>query len=363
MNSRRKQVASGNRAAVFYGSQDIRIEHREIPALEPNEVLIRSTDVCICATEVKYWYYGMPRVSAGTRVVQGHELVGIVEDVGGGVKNKNLVGTRVAVDPSLWCGICDMCKAGMSNLCESLQFMSLPPVDGGNQQFYKAPERNVHPIPKGMPSEWGSIAEPVCVGINAISCAERIIGSLSDKAIAVVGAGPQGLLLMQTAAAMSKPRAVFALEPLDYRRKIAGELGADVIVNPDAEDPLVKIMEMTDGRGVDVVFEVAGGANSYQLAAALVKPGGTVVLVGIPSDQKSIPIQAITARRSGLTLTFVRRFNPKDFPRALDMIASNKVEVASLITHRFPLDEITPAFEMLHAYSDSAIKVVIHPHD
>lgn len=354
-------MANRNRAAVFYGPRDIRIESREIPTLGPDEVLIRSTDACICATEVKYWYYGMPRVPEGTKVVQGHELGGVVEDVGGKVKSKNLIGARVAVDPSLWCGVCDMCKAGTSNLCRNLQFMSLPPMDGGNQQFYRVPEKNVHPIPDGMPSEWSSIIEPVSISINAISSAERIISSLSGKSIAVVGAGPQGLLLMQTASVMGKPGKVCVLEPLDYRRMLAKDLGADEIIDP-REDPLDRIMDITNGMGMDVAFEVAGEPDSYQLAAALVKPGGTVVIVGIPADQEHIPIQAITARRAGLTLTFVRRFNPRDFPRAVDMVASGQVEVAKLITHHFPLDEITTAFEMLHSYSDGVVKTILHPH-
>jgi len=355
-------VANRNRAAVLYGAQDIRIEDRGIPVLKPDEVLIRSTDVCICATEVKYWHYGMPRVPASTRVVQGHELGGIVEDVGSDVEDDDLVGAKVAIDPSLWCGVCDMCEAGASNLCRNLQFMSLPPVDGGYQQFYKVPERNIHLIPPAMPIEWSGITEPVSIAINAVSRAERIVGSLSGKTIAIVGAGPQGLLLMQTATAMSNPRKICVIEPLDYRRQIARRLEANEVIDPQTEDPLNRMLEMTDGIGVDVVFEVAGEADSYQLSATLAKPGGTVVIVGIPAHQEYIPIQAITARRAGLTLTFVRRFNPKDFPLALDLMDANKVEVASLITHYFSLDEITSAFEILHSYSDGVVKAIIRPH-
>ena len=352
-----------NKAAVFYGPQDMRIEYREMPVPKQDEVLIRSTDTCICATEVKYWYHGMPRVDPGTHVIQGHELGGIVEDLGPNVKNRDMIGAKVTVDPSLWCGVCDMCKAGTPNLCRKLQFMSLPPVDGGYQQFYTVPERNIHPAPEDMPPEWCCMAEPVNVGINAISSAERIVGSLSGKTIAITGAGPQGLFLMQTAKVMSSPDKICVLEPLDYRREFAKKLGADETINPATENPLDRIMDITDGLGLDIAFEVAGEADSYQTAASLVKPGGTVVIVGIPSDQECIPIQAITARRAGLTLTFVRRFNPKDFPRAVEMIASGAVEVADLITHRFPLDEITPAFKMLHEYSDGVIKTIIHPHE
>ena len=134
------------------------------------------------------------------------------------------------------------------------------------------------------------------------------------------------------------------------------------IIDPAEGNARDRVMDMTNGGGMDIALEVAGEAESYQLASPLVKPGGTVVIVGIPSAQEHIPIQAITARRSGLTLKFVRRFNPKDFPRALDMIASGQVQVASLIRHRSPLEEMTPAYKMLHEYADGSFKTIIHPH-
>ncbi|HGE70964.1 TPA: hypothetical protein ENX78_09025, partial [Candidatus Poribacteria bacterium] len=186
-----------NRAAVLYGPKDIRIEDRSIPDLGPDDVLIRSTDVSICATEVKYWYYGIPDVPLGTKIVQGHELGGIVEATGEIAKKKITIGAKVAIDPSLWCGVCDMCISGMANLCRKLQFMSLPPIDGGFQQFYKVPSKNVHLLPNNMPSDWASLVEPLCVVLNAIADAEKIIGPISDKSIAIIGAGSLGLLLLQ----------------------------------------------------------------------------------------------------------------------------------------------------------------------
>jgi len=170
-----------------------------------------------------------------------------------------------------------------------------------------------------------------------------------------------GLLLVQALRLLGHPRKIFILDPLDYRLKIADELEADVIINPKTVDPSAMIMEATNGIGADMAFEVSGESDAYQLSANLVKPGGTVIIIGIPVEQ-NIPIQSITARRHGLTLKFVRRFNPKDFPKSIEMIASGKINVASLITHSFPLDEITSAFKMLYHYSDGVIKVVIHPH-
>jgi L-iditol 2-dehydrogenase len=355
-------LADTNNAAVLYGPRDIRIENRPIPKLSPDEVLIRSTDVSICATEVKYWYHGIPDVPTGTKIIQGHELGGIIEGTGETARGKIAIGTKVTIDPSLWCGVCDMCMSGMSNLCRKLQFMSLPPVDGGFQQFYNIPLKNVHPVPKNMPEDWASMVEPVCVMLNAIADAEKIIGSTSGKNVAIVGAGSLGLILLQALSLHSKPNLVCVLDPVDYRLKIAKKLGADLIINPKTDNPLEKVMDVTNGIGADIVFELAGEPDAYQLSSNLAKPNGTLVIVGIPVDQEYIPIKCITARRSGLTLKFVRRFNPKDFPKAINLIASGNIKIDSLITHSFPLDEINTAFEMLHNYSDEAIKIVIHPH-
>lgn len=351
-----------NKAAVLYGQRDIRIEYRNIPKLGPDEILIRSMDVSICATEVKYWYYGIPDAPSGTKIVQGHELGGIVEDIGINVNNKSIVGLRVVVDPSLWCGVCDMCRANMANLCRKLQFMSLPPVDGGFQQFYKVPFKNIHPIPKHMPMELTSLAEPLAVCMNAISDAEKAVGAIAGKTIAIVGAGPQGLLLIQILK-LKFPKSICIIEPLDYRRKLAKEMGIDIAIDPKNEDPTSIIKEVTYGAGVDVVFEMAGELDSYQTASVIAKPAGTVVIVGIPVEQNYIPIQTLIARRSGLTLKFVRRFNPSDLPKAINLLAGGKIKSNKILTHFFSLDEIESAFNMLYDYSGGIVKAVIHPND
>jgi len=351
-----------NKAAILYGAKDIRIEDRPIPVLDSDEVLIKSTDVSICATEVKYWYYGVPNVPEGTKIIQGHELGGVIEDVGKSVSKEIANYGRVAVDPSLWCGFCDMCMAGFSNLCRNLQFMSLPPVDGGFQQFYKVLAKNVHPVPSEFPHDCASMVEPVSVALNAISDAERISGSIAGKSVAIVGAGLLGLILVQALPLLCQSSMVCIIEPLDYRLKMAEKFGVDVAVNPKTDDPTDIILDATKGAGVDLVFEVSGNAEAYQIASRLPKPGGNIVIVGIPVDQDYIPIQCIVARRSGLNLKFVRRFNPKDFPKAIELISSGNINVIDLISHTFPMEDINQGFGLLHDYSDEVMKVVIHPH-
>jgi len=349
-------LSGENKAAILYGPRDIRIEDRDIPSLGQDEVLIRSLESSICATEVKYWYYGIPNVQPGTTVIQGHELGGIVEDTGKGIRNSDITGTRVAIDPSLWCGLCDMCISGMSNLCRNIQFMSLPPVDGGFQQFYKAPYKNIHPIPDNEQLEYISIVEPVAIGINAISDAERIIGTISDKTVAILGAGSLGLFLMQSIA-LKNPKSIYIIEPLEYRRKLAMDLGNQTVVDPINRSELDNII----GHGVDLVFEAAGESDSFQLASEIAKPGGIVIIIGIPINQEYIPIKAIAARRTGLTLKFVRRFNPKDFPKAIELLTSGKIIADGIITHTFGLEDISRAFEMVHKNSDNIVKAVIYP--
>ncbi len=350
-----------NKAAVLYGPRDIRIEDRPIPSLGPDEVLIRSTDVSICATEVKYWYYGVPDVPSGTKIVQGHELGGIVEATGEIAKEKIAIGTKVTVDPSLWCGTCDMCISGMANLCRNLQFMSLPPVDGGFQQFYKVPLKNVYPFPNNIPSDWASLVEPLSVVLNAISDAERIVGPVSNKNIAIIGAGSLGLLLLQALRLYNEPSFIAIFDVLDYRLKIADDLGADLTVNPKKDNIPEKLISKTNGVNFDLVFELAGELDAYHLASNIIRPSGTIVIVGIPVDQDYIPIRCITARRAGLTIKFVRRFNPKDFPKSIDLIATGKVKVDMILTHSFPLNEINIAFEMINDYADKIIKAVVYP--
>lgn len=347
-----------NKAAVLYGPRDIRIEKREIPSLGTGEVLIKSVDVSICATEVKYWAYGIPDAPPGTRVVQGHELGGVVADTA--VDCKELLGKRVVVDPSLWCGKCDMCLSGMANLCRNLQFMSLPPVDGGFQQFYKVPKRNVHPIPEDMPMEYASLVEPVAIVINAIRWVKEFIGSIKGKLLSIMGAGPLGVLTAQVAN-LHEPAGVYIFEPLEYRRDLAKQLGMTNVYDPDDPEAENMLSELTKGRGMDVIFEVSGEPRAYDKALQIIKPGGLISVIGIPSDQQSIPIKVISARRLGITLNFVRRFNPLDIPESIDLVASKRVNVSSLITHSFGLDDISKAFEMLYGYKDNVVKVVIKP--
>lgn len=349
---------SGNKAAVLYGPKDIRIEQRDIPSIGLGEVLIKSVDVSVCATEVKYWAYGIPGVPPSTKVVQGHELGGVVVDTARDCKE--LLGKKVVVDPSIWCGKCDMCLSGMANLCRNLQFMSLPPVDGGFQQFYKVPKRNVHVIPEEMSMEYASLVEPVAIAINAVRWVENFIGSIGGKVLSILGAGPLGLLVAQVAS-LHEPAGIHIFEPLGYRRALAKKIGAFHVYDPYDPEAQSIFIELTKDKGADVVFELSGEPDAYDKALQIIKPGGLISVIGIPSDQNCIPMKAVSARRLGITLNFVRRFNPLDLPRSIELVASKHVNVSSLITHFFSLDDISKAFEMLYRYEDNVVKVVIKP--
>ena len=194
--------------------------------------------------------------------------------------------------------------------------------------------------------------EPLGVAIHTVDLAHLKAG----QTVAVLGAGPIGLLTAAVARASGAGQ-VYMTEPLASRRRFALNYVADVTLNPDDTDIVAEIMRLTGGRGVDVAFEAAGAPETPRHAAALARPGGKVIVAGIPSDDTMTFTASIT-RRKGLTIKLVRRMK-HTYPRAIQLAQSGLVDVRSLVTHTFPLERIAKAFEMVAAYDDGVLRAVI----
>lgn len=194
--------------------------------------------------------------------------------------------------------------------------------------------------------------EPLGVAIHAVDLAHLKPG----QTIAVLGAGPIGLLTAAVAKA-SGASTIYMTEPLAYRRQFALNYVADAALNPYQTDVVTEIMRFTGGRGVDVAFEAAGALETPDQAAALARPGGKVIVAGIPPDN-AMTLTASTVRHKGLTIKLVRRMR-HTYPRAIRMVETGIVEVRSLVTHTFPLGRIAEAFEMVAAYDDGVLRAVI----
>jgi L-iditol 2-dehydrogenase len=262
-------------------------------------------------------------------------------------------GTRVAVDPAQPCHHCDLCEQGHPNLCRNLRFCSNHPHDGSLSQWMVMPARCCFPVPKTISDIQAALLEPLGVALHAVDLAKL----RAAHSVAILGAGSIGLFILQIAR-LSGADPIFVADKFPWRLKVARQFGA-IAIHCDREDPVALIDKATAGRGVDVAIEAAWADHSVQQAAEMVRPGGRVVLVGIPAASGDrLTMKPSTARRKGLTVKFCRRMK-HTYPRAIRLVEDGLVHFRGLVTHRFPLSRADEAFAVNAAYRDHVVKTVI----
>jgi len=346
------QSTNTMRAARLHGIHDLRLENLSRPTPGPGEVLLKVASVGICGSDVHYYLEGRIGDQVVTApIIMGHEFSAWVADLGEGMEDLE-IGQLVAVEPAISCGECEPCRHGHPNLCPSVRFCGTPPVDGVFAEYTVMPARNCFPLPQGLSPAEGAMLEPLGIAIHAVDLAHLKLG----YTVAVLGAGPIGLLIAAVARA-SGASAIYVTEPLAYRRQFALDYVADTALNPDDTDVVAEIMRLTGGRGVDVAFEAAGAPETPQQAAAVTRPGGKVIVAGIPADD-TMTMNASTVRHKGLTIKLVRRMK-HTYPRAIRLLQRGMVDVKPLITHTFSLERIVEAFEMVAAYEDGVLRAII----
>ncbi|WP_432991463.1 alcohol dehydrogenase catalytic domain-containing protein [Dactylosporangium sp. CA-233914] len=322
-----------NLAARLHAARDVRVAEEPTPVPAPGESLVEVTAVGLCGSDL-HWYAegGIGDARIEHPIVGGHEMAGVV-------RGGELDGVRVAVDPAIPCHRCDLCRAGHPNLCRDVVFAGHGRRDGGLQRYLAWPTDRLHPLPDSLTDADGAMLEPLGVAVHAVDLGHVRLGAH----VAVIGCGPIGLLLIQLARAAGAAR-VLAADPLPHRREAALRYGADEILDPGSGE-------------VDVAIEIAGTDAAIEAAVTAVRPGGRVVLGGIPStDRSSFP--AATARRKGLTMAMVRRM-PEVYPRTLALATAGLADVRNLVSHRYPLTEVAEAFSVGDARR--GLKVLVEP--
>ena len=336
------------RVARLHGVGDIRVTDEDRPSLGAGESLVRVTAVGICGSDV-HWFIdgGIGDAELSQPLVLGHEFAGIIE---GGPDD----GRRVAVDPARPCGTCEPCLEGNSNLCPWVRFAGHGSNDGGLRELLAWPTALLHAVPDTLSDADAAMLEPLGVALHAHDLGKPQVGAV----VAVIGCGPIGLCLVQLARAAGAERIV-AVEPLAHRREAAAAMGAHVVLDADADNVHVALAEATGGRGVDVAFEAAGTDAGVGFAVAAARPGGRVILAGIPGhDSTTFP--ASVARRKGLTLKLSRRMKEM-YPRATRLADKGLVDLAPIVTHTFPLEKADEAFR---AASDRVgLKIIVSPNE
>ena len=341
-------------AAVLYGQGDLRIEDRPAPACGPGEVLLRVRSVGVCGSDVHYYTEGrIGGIAITAPTVMGHEAAGEIAAVDADVTGF-AVGDRVAVEPSLTCGTCEWCLSGRYNVCPNVAHLGTPPCDGIYQTLFATPPRRCYPIPPDLSFDEGAMLEPLSVGVHAV----RLAPTRPGETVAVLGCGPIGLMTLQVARAGGAGR-IIATDLIDDRLEAARRLGATDVLNAGAVDTTEAVLDLTGGRGADVVYEAAGAPETFQAALDVACRCATVALIGIYAAGAS-PLSLHLARRKELTVRLVRRFRFA-YERAIDLVRRGAVDVASMVTHTFDLSETERAFKLVAAHDDGVIRAVIRP--
>ena len=345
------------KAAFLTGIEQVELRDVPEPKLtNPTDVKLRVEAVGVCGSDMHYYRVGR----IGDQVVQfpwtvGHECAATVVEVGPNVKTVK-PGDRVAIDPLRVCGTCDQCLAGREHTCRHQAFMGCPgQAEGALAEYIIMQGRCCFPVPASMTFTRAAAVEPFTIGLYA----QRLGGDAAGKTAVVLGTGPIGLsvLLAMKQAGASK---VYASDIRDSRKALAAQMGADWVGNPEKQDIVAEITA-AEPLGVDMIFECAGEQDTIDQGVTLLRPGGSLLLVGIPEvDRVSFNISAM--RRKELTVQNVRRQN-ECIPDAVDLVARGKVDIDPMVTHHFTMDQTARAFDLVAHYRDNVIKAIIHVTD
>jgi len=341
------------KAVLLTGIRKFAVREVHKPAIiNRQDVLIRIKMVGVCGSDIHY--YTTSRI--GNQIIEypfivGHEAAGIVEDIGKEV-TRIRSGQRIAIDPTLYCGHCDQCQKGRKNTCRNLKFLGTPQQLGGALcEYIVLPETCCYPISDTMTLEQAVLTEPLAVAVYAIERAR-----LPQKAsIGILGAGPIGMSVfhgLQT----KKTGNVYVTDKIQERLDFARQLNPRWTGNPDQMNIVEEITKL-ESLQLDVVFECSGDPQAFHQAVKLLKPGGILILIGIPeTDDITFPIHEL--RRKEITIINVRR-QVNCTREAIDLLESYQINVDKMATHHFPLEKTAEAFELVANYRDSVMKAMI----
>ncbi|MGC9450080.1 MAG: zinc-dependent alcohol dehydrogenase [Oceanipulchritudo sp.] len=347
------------KAARLTAAKEISLAEVPDPGLpEPGEVLIEVLSVGICGSDLHMYETG--RIG-GLRVekplIQGHEFSGRILATGQGACGESgkvlAQGMRVAVDPHVACGECEQCREGNPNLCPHHYFHGVPPTDGALCQRMRLPARNCHPVPESMSNATAALLEPLGVSLHAADLGRIRVGDT----VAVIGCGPIGILIARLAL-LSGASLVRAFDLLEWRVRFAAEWGI-AAHRVHGNEAVEIIREETRGRGVDVAIEAAWSDHSVQQSVEMARPGGRVVIVGIPNDDRFTMCHS-EARRKGLTIRMARRMK-HTYPRATSLAVGNPpaLPLDEMVTHVYPLDQAPQAFADTAGYRNGLLKALV----
>ncbi|MGZ7443991.1 NAD(P)-dependent alcohol dehydrogenase [Paenibacillus sp. TH7-28] len=342
-------------AAVLDAPFKLEVRDIPVPKPGPDEALIKVHCIGICGSDVHYYEHGrIGRYEVKQPLVLGHELAGVVVETGERVTNVR-AGDRVAVEPGVTCGKCAYCKSGRYNLCPEVAFMATPPVDGAWAEYATVRSDFLFPLPAEMSFEEGALLEPLSVGFHAV---KRGRIQPYDRVL-VLGLGPIGLLALE-AAKMFGASQVFGSDVVEFRRKLALDMGAQEVFDPSAPGGLEeRLALLTGGEGFDLIIETSGNPGAIADTIRFAKRGGRIVLVGLPVKD-AVPVDIGALIDAELDVCGVFRY-ANTYPAAIEILGRSNQDIRKIITHKFPLSDIKNAVELARTNKETSVKVMIYP--
>ncbi len=344
-------------SVVYRGKGDFALLDKPLPRLrDEKDAIVRVTLSSICQSDIHIKHGSVPRAVPGTTV--GHEFVGVVEEVGPGVK-KLKPGMRVAANVETFCGECFFCKRGFVNNCTDKNggWALGCRIDGGQAPFVRVPfaDNGLTPIPEGISDEKALFTGDIlatgywAAGLGEIQPADTV---------AVIGAGPTGMCTLMSCRLYS-PATLIAIDTNEDRLQLAREKGlADVTLNPLTCDIEAEVKALTEGRGADTVLEVAGARNTFELAWRIARPNAVVCVVALYDEPQTIPLPDMY----GKNLIFkTGGVDGNKCEEILKLIKAGRLDPSFLITHRYPLQDAMAAYELFEKKEDGVIKVALVP--
>lgn len=330
-------------------TEPFRISIEDIPKPEikkEQDVLIKVTSCGICGSDIGIWN-GTNSLATYPRII-GHEFGGIVQEVGKAVCSVRK-GDKVSVDPVKSCGKCYACRIGRYNVCEKLSVMGVH-EDGGFCEYVCVPEANVHKFHTDFPEDYLSVTEPFSVGAEVNRRGQ--IGR--DDKVFVMGAGPIGIAVMQTA---KKNGADVIISDLTVPRlEKAKKMGADEVIFASEDDVEKKLLEFTYGEGIPVIVDTVCIPSSLEEAVKLACPAGRVVVLGLKDRPSNIAMVDITKKELDIVGS---RLNCNCFEEVIENLESGKLKYEEYVTHIFPVEKVEKAFEMIQNYPQDVLKVIL----
>jgi len=317
------------------------------------DVLIRMKVVGVCGSDVHYYETGQ----IGSQVVEfpfsvGHEGAGVVEAVGSAVTSI-MPGDRIAIEPAMSCGVCDQCSAGRPHTCRKLRFLGCPgQAEGCLSEYIVMPEQCCFKVSDRTTFDEAAISEPLAIGVYAVKQSIPMRGAK----VGILGGGCIGLSVLLPSLAQGADT-VYVTDKIDNRLTLACEAGATWGGNPDKQDVVTTAREL-EPDGLDVVFECCGEQEALDQAIEMLKPGGKLMLIGIPPTAERVTFLIGKLRHKEICIQNVRRQNHCLQP-ALEMMDRGDFDVSVMVTHRFPFNETQAAFDLAASYEDGVLKAMI----